>query len=128
MKKHIFITLSIAFLLVVPYSCEAPLDTAYLQICNVDDPLEELDWLKDIKRSIQLSMQPAGSEIIQYIYEGEPVFWVDLCYMCPDNLIVVYDCEGKVVCEFGGIDGRITCDDFSFVATDSTMLFRSIQN
>lgn len=128
MKKYIFITLSLAFLLVVPYSCDKALETVNMQVCNVDNPLEDIEWLKDIKLSIQLSMRASGSQIIQYTYKGEPVFWVDLCYMCPDNLIQVYNCGGEVICEFGGIDGKNTCVDFETEASDSTMLFRSIQN
>lgn len=128
MKKYIFITLSFAFLMVAPYSCEAPFENANYQVCNVENPLEELQWLKDIKQTIQLSMGPAGTQIIQYFYNGEPVFWVDMCYMCADGLIRVYNCDGEVICEFGGIDGRNTCIDFDTEATDSTMLFKSINN
>lgn len=128
MIKYRYILFAIALLLLVPYSCEAPLEKVNEQVCNVDNPLEDLEWLSDIKLSIQLSMGPAGSQIIQYTYKGEPVFWVDLCYMCPDGLIQVYNCAGEVICEFGGIDGRNTCPDFETEATDSTMLFKSINN
>ena len=128
MKKYIFITFSIAFFMVSPYSCESAMENADFQVCNVENPLEELQWLKNIKLNIQLSMGPAGSQIIQYTYKGEPVFWVDMCYMCADGLIMVYNCEGEVICEFGGIDGRNTCIDFDTEASDSTMLFRSINN
>lgn len=114
-------------MLVTPFSCENNEANDAL-VCNVENPLEDLQWLKDIKQVEQLSMKPTGAQIIQYIYKGEYVFWVDLCYQCPDGLIVVYNCEGEVICEFGGIDGRNTCMDFDTEATDSTMLFYSIQN
>ncbi|MFC2129706.1 DUF6970 domain-containing protein [Bacteroidota bacterium] len=94
----------------------------------MENPLEDLQWLKDIKQSIQLSMGPAGSQIIQYTYKGEFVFYVDMCNQCPDGLVLVYNCEGEVICEFGGIDSRNTCVDFDTEATDSTMLFYSILN
>ena len=128
MKKNIFITLTLVLLVVAPYSCEQDMELADMQVCNVENPLEDLQWLKDIKQTIQISMGPAGTQIIQYTYEGNPVFWVDLCYMCPDGLIQVYNCEGEVICEFGGIDGKNTCIDFETEATDSTNLFRSINN
>jgi len=128
MKKHMLFALGFALLLLAPHSCEPAMENLDAMVCNVEDPLEDLEWLSDMKRNIQLSMQAAGSQIIQYTYMGEPVFWVDLCYMCPDGLIQVYNCEGEVICEFGGIDGRNTCEDFATQATDSTMLFRSINN
>ncbi len=131
MKKHIFTALTLALLMIAPYSCEDQLeytDATRNGVCNVDNPLEDLEWLKDLKQGIQLSMQAAGSQIIQYTYMGEPVFWVDQCYMCADGLIMVYNCNGDVICEFGGIDGRNTCPDFATEATDSTNLFISINN
>lgn len=133
MKKYIFATLTLTLLMVAPYSCEEQLEYTDVanKVCNVDNPLEDLEWLKDLKEGIQLSMQAAGSQIIQYNYKGEPVFWVDLCYLCTDNLIHIYNCEGGVIGEIGGafgVDTENTLADFETEATDSTMLFRSINN
>lgn len=93
------------------------------KVCDVEDPLEDLTWLKEIKDVITMRMSPAGAQIIQYTYHGETVFWIDECYNCPDALVTLHNCEGVVICEFGGIDGRNTCPDFATEATDSTMLF-----
>lgn len=126
MKRIISIILFITLTTIIQYSCEDQLELSNDQACNVDNPLEDLPWLKEMKLTIQLRMSPAGAQIIQYTYQGDYVFWVDLCYQCADGLIEVYNCTGEVICEFGGIDGRNTCPDFETEATDSTMLFQSI--
>jgi hypothetical protein len=55
------------------------------------------------------------------------VFWVDDCFNCPDARIEIYSCNGEIICERGGIDGRDTCPDFRTEASDSTMLFDNVQ-
>ena len=40
-----------------------------------------------------------------------------------DGLVLVYNCSGEVICEFGGIDGRNTCADFETEATNPVVLF-----
>lgn len=127
--KRLFFIISIFFIAsIIPLSCEDALENVDAGICNVDNPLEDLPWLKDIVYSIQLSMRPAGSQIIQYTYKGDYVFWVDMCYQCADGLIEVYNCAGEVICEFGGVDGWNTCPDFETEATDSTNLFQSFES
>jgi hypothetical protein len=96
--------------------------------CNSDDPLEDIQWLKEKKQELELSMGMAGSQIVRYRYMSELVFWIDECYQCPDAIISVYNCEGVVICEFGGIDGRCTCPDFDTEAADSTMLYDNVQH
>ncbi len=78
--------------------------------CNVRNP-RDLPWLQKIID--QNRSNPTGARIVQYTYRGESVFLVNLCEGCPDALTNVYNCKGEVICEFGGIDGRITCPDFS---------------
>ena len=95
--------------------------------CSSDTPFKDLKWLGEIKQNLEMNMGMAGSQIIRYKYQGDYVFWIDPCYMCPDGLISVYDCDGNGICEFGGIDGRITCPDFNTEATDSTMLWDNVQ-
>ena len=105
-------------------SCETSPDKA---VCGVIDPLEELEWLNDIKPGFDLRASAAGAQIIQYQYKGEYVSLVEDCYNCPDALAFVYNCQGEVICEFGGIDGRITCPDFEEQATDEIVLFSYVQ-
>jgi hypothetical protein len=96
--------------------------------CGTDDPLENIQWLKELKTSLELSAKMAGAQIILYRYHGEDVFWINDCYNCMDGLIQVYNCSGEVICQFGGIIGMNTCPDFFEEATDSTMLWDYVQH
>ncbi len=95
--------------------------------CNSENPLDDIQWLKERKEILEMSTRIAGWQIVRYRYHGDYVFWIDDCYHCPDGLISVYDCSGEVICEFGGIDGRNTCINFKTEATDSTMLIDAVQ-
>ena len=96
--------------------------------CDFENPFEKLEWLNDIKESFEIRMSIAGAQIIQYNYQGEIVFLIDDCYQCADGMTQVYNCQGDVICEFGGILGRNTCPDFHETATDRKMLFNNVQN
>ena len=111
--------LSFAFLAI---SC----DDTDVDACQFSDPLEELDWLKQLKTGFDMSSQPAGSQIVMYTYQDQMVFWVDPCVNCSDGLISVYNCDGDVICEFGGIAGVDTCPDFSVEATDRQVLYTNV--
>jgi hypothetical protein len=95
--------------------------------CNTANPLEDIPWLNEIKTVMEMNTRMAGSQIISYSYKGEHVFWIDRCYNCADDIKTVYNCQGEVICEFGGIAGLNTCPDFHSEASDSTMLFNNVQ-
>jgi hypothetical protein len=78
--------------------------------CNASNP-RNLPWMQQLID--QNRSDATGAEIIQYTYKGESVFLVNLCKGCADGLTTVYNCKGEEICEFGGIDGRDTCPDFS---------------
>ncbi len=124
MTKITCFTVAIVFLLIT--ACELH-KVEGIDDCSSNTSFEDLEWLGDIKKNLELSMGVAGSQIIRYKYLDNTVFWIDPCYMCPDGLISVYDCDGNVICEFGGIDGRNTCMDFETEAKDSTMLWDNVQ-
>jgi hypothetical protein len=96
--------------------------------CGVDNPLENIQWLKDIKTTLEISAKASGAQIMRYRYHNEDVFWIDACYKCPDNLITVCNCSGEVICQFGGIGDLNTCPGFREEATDSTMLWDYVQH
>ncbi|MCD4698013.1 MAG: hypothetical protein K8S16_17450 [Bacteroidales bacterium] len=127
--KLIFIIIVLALL---SFSCNKTTDNQKpfpeTGICNTENPLEELEWLKEIKTIIEMREIYVGAQIIAYKYYDEDVFWIDECYGCPDNLIKIYNCSGEVICEFGGISGLNTCPDFFENATDSTMLLNYVQH
>ncbi|WP_397444763.1 DUF6970 domain-containing protein [Polaribacter sp. R77954] len=82
------------------------------QTCKVDLPIEDLIWLKAIKENFEKSVSLVKKEIILYEYNNAHVFLIDDCNNCADNLSRLYNCEGTIICEFGGIAGVNTCADF----------------
>lgn len=93
-----------------------------------DDPLENIAWLKELKTTFDQRAGAAGSQIIQYTYEGECVYLIDDCYQCPDALNLVFDKDKNLLCEFGGIDGRDTCPGFLDNATNKIVLYSNINH
>ena len=122
--SHVFMVISVILLTLL--SCKTS-DKKEDWNCDTANPLEDIPWLKEIKLHMGISMRAAGSQIIRYKYKGGFVFWIDRCYGCVDDLITVYNCQGDVICEFGGIAGLNTCIDFHSEATDSTMLFNNVE-
>jgi hypothetical protein len=120
------IFLLLAILLLPLLSCKTS-DNQGKLICDTANPLQDLPWLKEIKKAMEMNMRAAGGQIIRYSYKGNDVFWIDPCHGCADDLIYVYNCQGEVICEFGGIAGLNTCIDFHSEASDSTMLFNGVQ-
>ena len=91
--------------------------------CDIENPLETIQWLKETKEVFELSMSPSAKRIIQYFYQGECVFLINSCLQCDDNLITVYNVDQDVICEFGGIAGVDTCPDFDTEATGELILY-----
>ena len=91
--------------------------------CNIENPLEEVGWLKDmVATSAEGSTEPRQLQILQFTYEGECVFWIDNCYNCADKMVLVYNYEKEEICRFGGIIGFNTCPDFLDIATERKVL------
>lgn len=80
--------------------------------CDVSNPAEDLDWMQSLIANFELSQQATGIRIESYTFNDEEVYLVNTCVGCSDNLLSVYNCQGEIICEFGGIDGRDTCGDF----------------
>lgn len=81
-------------------------DTIYC----ITNPLQELKWLSELVEGVKDN--PVKVEIYKCIYNYQEGFLIDKCVGCPDGLIEFYNCEGSVICEFGGFNGRNTCPDF----------------
>ena len=107
------------FLIILFISCDGVNDDL---VCGTSDPLKDLKWLKERKESLDKLTSIAGYFIIQYQYEGSYVFLIDQCAHCSDGIKVVYNCDGEIICTFGGKTGLNTCPEFNTTATDSIML------
>lgn len=115
--------IKILSLLLLVTSCTK--DDEIKEFCVLDNPLEDLVWLKEIKTNIEQTSSAGKAEIYEYSYKQQKVFWVDTCVDCPDNLITVYNCTGNKMCEFGGIAGVNTCVDFTSEATNKKLLWKN---
>ncbi|MGB0890823.1 MAG: DUF6970 domain-containing protein [Flavobacteriaceae bacterium] len=115
--KNFFILFSVTFLT----SC--PTKEEVLTTCNTNYPLEDLIWLKEIKNSMDKVDCSGKSTITQYTYNSNTVFEVVLCSNFKDGQTVVYNCNGEVICKFGGISGENTCPKFYNSATNKIILY-----
>lgn len=89
--------------------------------CDVNNPLKELNWLKQIV--FENENNETRVEIYRCIYDSTEGFIIDLCVQCPDGLVEFRDCAGNIICEFGGIDGRVTCPDFELKVTKKELIW-----
>ena len=80
-------------------------------------------WINATIQSITL--QGNKGEIIKYLYQNQEVYLVRGCLECADYNDVVRNCEGKIICEFGGIAGINTCPDFSKVAIKLATIWKN---
>ena len=92
------------------------------EACGLTSPLERIDWLKDLKDELDQQNHP-GNKIVQYAYLDQCVFLVESCYSCADAIVVVYDIDQNVLCQFGGFAGLNTCPDFMEEAVDKQILW-----
>lgn len=121
MKTHIYTISASILILVFLFSCSQETSDNFSA-----NPFHEYEWLNNIKLNLEVSAKQSGAQIIQYTYNQNTVFWIDGCYNCFDNLISIYNDEGEVICEIGGIAGLNTCPDFLDKATDSIMLWNYV--
>jgi len=118
MKKIQYLVIVLA-LSMIAGTCENKQD----KVCNTDNPLEEIDWLKQMKMAFDMDMSMAREQIIQYRYENKDVFMIVRCVGCPNSQIEVYDCEKNLICQFGGDSNEKPCPDFEKKATDKKVLY-----
>lgn len=123
-------TLFFFALILLSTSCEKDKPTIdsggiVVTTCTVQNPLETIQWLKEIRDGFDMQANPLPKRITQYFYQGECVFLIDGCVGCDDNLTTVYNVDQEVICEFGGIAGVNTCPDFDTVATGQVILYGS---
>ncbi|HMJ71221.1 MAG TPA: hypothetical protein VK508_20135 [Cyclobacteriaceae bacterium] len=65
------------------------------QVCDVEDPVNELQWLKDKAAEIQNSEFSAKYFYIEEAdYNGQVVFYVNNCCPMCTTFITYYDCSG----------------------------------
>lgn len=91
--------------------------------CGVQNPLEELEWLGDIADML-CDFENCLGEIHQVVYNGQTYFYVTPHPFCSDIPTNVYDCDGELLCFFGGFIGGtgVDCPDFWETIEDDTVI------
>ena len=121
MKKYLhpvqFFTF--VFLLLV-FSCEK--DILSDNTCNVDNPLEQLDWLKVTIQNIEQS-NPEWSKyylVTMAKYSGETVFIISNCNPVANSVFPVLNCSGQLL----GVLGEIPLESLS----DRNVIWKSVNS
>ncbi len=65
----------------------------------------------------------SGVKIWKLTYHNDVVFMINDCVNCYDGMVVVYNCEGAIICEFGGLAGLNTCPDFEANSSKPTLIW-----
>lgn len=101
----------IILLTIVIISCSDK-DDNFNTICGVNDPTEELVWLKaEITiRKRDVSEDAKYQYISQADLDGETVFLYRNCDPKANTVIPVYDCEGELL---GVVGKEFTLEDFT---------------
>ena len=94
-------------------SCEKEQTPAVCAVCGVRDPLQKLDWLKDLRISLKRNSNVISAKIILYK-------WNDLDYIGVQQSIrstydlpnPIFDCSGKVKYSCGGNQPVDSCSIF----------------
>lgn len=107
-------------------SCDEKEENASPVICGVENPIENLSWLKE-KIDTFSKTTGVGIQIFQATYQNETVFIVDDCMNCADALIQVYNCQGDVICQLGGFAGLNTCPDFDKEVSNQELIWTNSQ-
>lgn len=87
-------------------------DLPAIAACDVNNPIEDLDWLKARAQEIK----DGTSDLAQYFYiemaeyKGKTVFIGQNCCPYCSSVILVYDCEGK---ELGSTGTEILASEIS---------------
>lgn len=106
--------------LLLIYSDTIVADTNF---CHISDPLTELKWLAQIVA--ENKNKEAKAEIYKCIYDDKEGFIINICVGCLDAIIEFRDCQGNVLCEFGGIMGTVTCPDFQEKLKDKELIWEN---
>lgn len=112
MKKLLIIVVIMTFLM----SCERHDNT-----CDCDNPMEDLQWLEELKSSSLFSNCHCGMYIMQATYRKQTVFYVTPSYYLCDGYfpITLMDCEGNNLKTYYDLVG----EEFSNEVTDRKEIY-----
>ncbi|MDR1895618.1 MAG: hypothetical protein LBR10_02375, partial [Prevotellaceae bacterium] len=95
------------------------------KVCNVDDPLTELPWLKEIIDGFQKDADAGNkphARIYRCTFKDGTGFLLERCVTCPDFGCDLMNCEGKLLCTMYGLAGK-SCSEFEVDFENKKLIF-----
>jgi hypothetical protein len=110
MKKILFYVSVCALILVSCKNNENPIPE-----CSVENPLEELEWLKEIKNS--LNNCTCQISILQGKYRESTVFYLMITDPLCNSVfqVTLWDCNGNVVKEYKSEDADVFSSEVELI-------------
>jgi len=94
-------------------------------VCGIDDPLDKISWLKELKINLEGDVGISSAEIILYQWNNIDYIYVQKtissAYDFPN---VVFDCEGNVKYTCGGNQPIDNCSTFFLEAIKIKTLWK----
>ena len=96
--KHILY--SIFLIGIILTSCDKDKDKNTIPECNVEDPMQELAWLDDVKNSF--TNCSCAISIIQAVYKEKTVFYAAMNDPVCNSVfhVILWDCNGNGIKEY----------------------------
>ena len=110
MKKYFFIAIALVAVTMLMFSaCKKDKSVLHFDYegpchCGVENPLEDLEWLHRTAESFESTTQWATISICVYD-SARQGFIVNPCVQCPDGMQSLFDCQGNLMGNLGGIAG-----------------------
>ena len=110
MKKIFFIAIALVAVTMLMFSaCKKDKSVLHFDYegpchCGVENPLEDLEWLHRTAESFESTTQWATISICVYD-SARQGFIVNPCVQCPDGMQSLFDCQGNLMGNLGGIAG-----------------------
>lgn len=95
-----------------------------LSICGVNDPLNNLDWLKELKVDLEKDVDVSSAEIILYHWNNKDYIYVQKTISSGHDFPnAIYDCEGNEKFTCGGNQPVNYCSTFFLEAQKIIILW-----
>jgi hypothetical protein len=102
------------------------------KMCNFDNPLTDLSWLKEVVDGFESDAVALGynphARIYQCAYKDGIGFLLEMCVDCPDAGYSFRSCEGVVLCGGGGHSGEDNCSDFNIDTENKNLIWEFNKN
>lgn len=96
------------------------------KVKEINNPIEEITWIKEFISETKKSPFPTKAKITQYKFNGEIVYLINGCVDCTDAPSILYNQKKEELCVFGGmIANSNNCPDFFYKASEKKVIWKS---